>query len=145
MDSNQSSSVHGPGGIQCVKCGYDLAGTPLGGQCPECGTDIITSMRAQNAPTSGKAIAAMVVGICSIVVGCMSYGVVSIACGPVAIVLAVKARRDIETGRFSPSSRGMATAGLVTGIIGCVLGGLAVLLIILFLAGAVMSGPVPVP
>ena len=127
--------VHGGGGLQCVRCGYDLAGTPVGSQCPECGVDIISSIRAQNAPTSGKAVASMVLGICSTLGGCMTYGVISLVCGPLAIIFAVKARNEIATGRFNPSSQGMATAGLVTGILGCVMIVIGLIVLVLLLYG----------
>lgn len=31
--------------VPCVKCGYDLQGTAVGGNCPECGTKVAVSLR----------------------------------------------------------------------------------------------------
>ncbi len=55
----------------------------------------------------------------------MVTGIASIAAcgavGPIAIVLYFKARKDIRAGLCSTSSSGMATAGLILGIISTVL------------------------
>ncbi|MCL2542086.1 MAG: DUF4190 domain-containing protein [Nocardioidaceae bacterium] len=55
----------------------------------------------------------MVLGILSIVIWCLG-----IPLGIVAIVFAVLARREIDESQGSLGGRGMAIAGLVTGIIG---------------------------
>ena len=61
--------------------------------------------------SNGKATASMVCGIVGIVV----FGIIL---GPIAIILGVLARREIEsTGQ---RGRGMATAGIVLGIIAVV-------------------------
>ena len=65
--------------------------------------------------TSGKAMGAMIVGIASIVV---CY--VGVLIGPVAIVLAVLGKKDIKKSNGAQTGEGMATAGLITGIIGTV-------------------------
>lgn len=64
---------------------------------------------------SGKATWAMITGIVSIV---LCY--LGIFVGPVAIVLAVMAKKDIKLSNGAQTGEGMATAGLVTGIIGTV-------------------------
>jgi hypothetical protein len=70
--------------------------------------------------TSGKAIAALVLGLVWV------YGITSV----LAIVFAVLARREIRDSNGWVTGGGMATAGLVLGIVGVV--GIAVLLIVLF-------------
>ena len=66
--------------------------------------------------TSGKAMWAMIVGIISIV-----FCYLGVLIGPVAIVLAVQGKKDIRRSNGTQSGDGMATAGLVTGIVGTVL------------------------
>jgi len=63
--------------------------------------------------TSGKAVAALVLGILSIV---LCY--VGFVAGVIAIVLAVLAKRDID--RDGLDGRALATAGMVCGIVGTV-------------------------
>ncbi len=66
----------------------------------------------------GMAIAAMVLGIVSIVLLCFIY--VSVPCGIIAIILGAISKKD-------PACKGLATAGIVTGCIGI---GLTVLYIV---------------
>jgi hypothetical protein len=66
--------------------------------------------------TNGKAVASMVVGIVSIV-SCY----LGVLVGPVAIVLAVMAKKDLKANPETQAGAGMATAGLITGIVGAVL------------------------
>ena len=108
--------------VSCVNCGYNLTGVTIGGECPECGALIETSIQGRlSAPTSQAALWSMVIGI-------ISLAFCSVL-GPISIVLYFKARKDIQAGLCSTSSSGMATAGLVLGIIGTVLTvGLALLL-----------------
>lgn len=63
--------------------------------------------------TNGKAVASMVLGIVSLVSCCM--GLVT---GPLAIIFAVSAKKEIAASRGAQTGEGMATAGLVMGIIG---------------------------
>jgi hypothetical protein len=65
-------------------------------------------------PTNGKAVAALVLGICSVVVPVWGIGLVL---GIIGLVLAIGAKKE------NPS--GMVTAGLVLSIIGVALGGIA--------------------
>ncbi len=67
--------------------------------------------------TSGKAIASMVLGICSIVT-CMMYGIPGIICGVLAIIFAKQARAAIVNGTAPQTSAGMAKAGSVCGWVG---------------------------
>lgn len=101
-------------GVTCVTCGYNLTGAAIGGKCPECGMLIETSIqRRLSAPTSKAALWSMVIGIVSLTV--------CIVLGPISIVLYFTARKSIQAGLCSTSSSGMATAGLVLGIISTVM------------------------
>jgi len=75
------------------------------------------SLNNKDAPTSGLAIASLVLGIVSII-GCFLYGLPSVICGPLAIYFANRAKKQYAAGEASASSRGMAQAGFVCGIIG---------------------------
>jgi hypothetical protein len=108
--------------IKCTACGYDLTGVTLGTACPECGMLVTASYQASVSRKScGQAIASMVLGIVSIML-CMCYGIPSLICGPLAIIFWYCCKDAIAAGEFAPASRGMATAGLVCGMIGTVLG-----------------------
>lgn len=102
--------------IRCTTCGYNLTGVAIGSTCPECGSKVDPSLLASQAPTSGKAIAAMVLGICSIPAACMSYGILGLPCAVIGLILWHLAKKELagSTG----SAAGMNTAGLVTSIIG---------------------------
>lgn len=75
------------------------------------------------------AIAALVLGIVGIIGAFLTVGVLGVVLGIAAIVLGVKGRRKVSQGRTT-EHRGIATGGLVTGIIATILG----LIIIVFLA-----------
>lgn len=76
-----------------------------------------------NGPGKGYAIAAMVLGIIGAVFCWFGwFCIIALALSIVAIVLAVKARNSMPLG---VQGRGMATAGLVLGIIGASLSGVA--------------------
>lgn len=71
-------------------------------------------------PFRGKAIASMVLGIVSLVFFWAGYGaLLALVCGVIAIVLGAQARKGAEAMGLKPS--GMATAGLIMGIIGGIL------------------------
>lgn len=107
--------------IRCIQCGFNLTGVTLGSTCPECGAPVSRSFQAhQQAPTSGKAITSMVLGICSIPT-CMCYGVPGLICAILALVFWKLAAADIAQGTHNPASLGMAKAGMICGIIGLVL------------------------
>ncbi|MEX0886523.1 MAG: DUF4190 domain-containing protein [Phycisphaeraceae bacterium] len=113
--ASQSARIH------CIRCGYDLTGVALGGVCPECGTPLDRSLYPTQA-ASGFAVASMVLGIVSLAMCPGSGGAFSIVCGPLAIVFWHVAHKQRRDGLVGPRGDGMATAGLVTGIIGTVLG-----------------------
>lgn len=119
--------------FRCASCGYVIRGVAVDALCPECGTPVLHSVGGAK-PTSGSAIAALVLGIVSIL-GCTAYGVPSLVCGPLAIYFAVRARKQIAAGTVGPNSAGLATAGLVCGIIGSTLAALVLLALLAMFAG----------
>ncbi len=110
-----------PTSVFCVQCGYNLTGVAIGSTCPECGRTVAPSFHSQMLPTSGKAIAALVLGICSIPI-CILYGIPSIVCGILAMVFSSKAKAQVVEGDVNPASKSMATAGWICGTIGLCLG-----------------------
>lgn len=98
--------------ITCVRCGYNLTGATIGAVCPECGVAINASLGAGRQRTAGAAIACLVLGILS-VAACPLLGLA-------AVPLYFVARNHVRSGTYSSSSMALATAGLVCGIIGCV-------------------------
>lgn len=75
--------------------------------------------------TKTKAIISLVCGIVSIVLPWFGWGcVLSLAAGIVALILAVKTRK------LNDENKGMATAGLITGIIGIVLSGIMLVCVV---------------
>ena len=130
-----------PTSIQCPNCGYNLTGVQLGSACPECNLIIGRgALGGPTLPTSGYAVASLVLGICSITIGCGTYGVLSIICGPLALIFSRKATLQIREGGMSGSSNGLKTAGFVTGLIGTIVGALAMVGIVLFFVALIMAG-----
>jgi hypothetical protein len=82
--------------------------------------------------TSGKAIAALILGICGFVVCPLVPSIL-------AIVFATQARTEIEASRGRLGGAGQAQAGLILGWIGVAFSVLGLLAILTFF-GAVMSG-----
>jgi uncharacterized membrane protein HdeD (DUF308 family) len=80
-------------------------------------------------PNNGKAVAALVLGIVSIVF-CWVYGIVGLITGIIGIVLAISAKKE------APSS--MCTAGMVLSIIGLCLNAL-IFISCIACAGAIFS------
>ncbi|CQR46411.1 hypothetical protein BN1058_00671 [Paraliobacillus sp. PM-2] len=76
---------------------------------------------------SGKAIASLVLGILSIIIPWIGF-----VLGIIAIVLANKAFKEIA--HYQLGGRGMAVAGLTTGIVGTAIYGLMLLLFIIGIA-----------
>src|SRR4051794_22141601 len=67
----------------------------------------------QPAPlTPGAATAALILGICSLVI-------CPWVCGPLALAYGYRARTEIDVSAGRLTGRGIATAGVVTGWIGC--------------------------
>lgn len=102
--------------VQCSVCGYNLTGVAIGSNCPECGSSVDTSLYATSTgPPMGKAITALVLGICSIPTCCCPP--VSGILGVIGLIFGILALNEIPQG--SPGgARGMAMAGLICSIIG---------------------------
>lgn len=79
--------------------------------------------------TSGKAIASMILGICSILF-CSAYGIPGLVCGILAVIFAKQANARISSGLAPETSAGMAKAGNICGWIGIALSVLFFLFII---------------
>lgn len=91
-------------------------------------------------PNHGGALAAMIVGIVSLVLAC-GYGI-GLLGSPVAWYLGSKSMKEIDFSQGRLGGRGMAQAGKVLGIIGTVL--LAFFLVIVVVGGILLfanSGP----
>lgn len=81
--------------------------------------------------TNGKATAALVIGISSLVLSwCCGLGLVGI----VAVVLGVKARGEIRASNGMQTGDGVALAGIITGAIAIVLAVLAVVILAIAIA-----------
>ena len=102
--------------VYCVTCGVQLDGLRIGQACPNCGTPVGSRTDAHQ-KGSGKAIASLVLGICSIV-GCMFYGVPGVVCGILAIYFAKKVKQEVAAGVAPLSAMNMTNAGKICGIIG---------------------------
>ena len=103
-------------------------------------------------PDHPKATTAMVLGIVSVAGGMLCYLPFFIA--PFAWVMGGKAVREIDASQGKLGGRGMAQAGYILGIIGTILLGIALMVIVAFVAiliiGAVAtsstdSGGIPIP
>ncbi len=83
-----------------------------------------------------NSVGALVLGICSIFPGCFCYGVVGIACGIIALVLASKANKLVEEhpNRYTKESIQLVKAGKICGIIGLALSSLYLIFIIAYIA-----------
>ncbi len=82
----------------------------------------------QNAP---YAVAALVLGICSLVFGCFFVGIV---CGIVGLVLANKGLAAYNSQPESYSGLGMLKAGKITSILGIVFGAIYVVYYVIAVA-----------
>ncbi len=80
----------------------------------------MTEIQKQNAP---YAVAALVLGICSLLFGCFFVGLV---CGIVGLVLANKGLDTYQSNPAIYSGYGMLKAGKVTSILGIIFGAIYV-------------------
>lgn len=85
-------------------------------------------IQKQNAP---YAVAALVLGICSIVFGCMIVGLV---CGIVGLVLAKKGAEAFNAAPDQYTGDGMLRAGKITSIIGIILSALGIVYCVIWFA-----------
>ena len=88
----------------------------------------MTDQVKQNAP---YAVAALVLGICSIVFGCMFVGLV---CGIIGLVLAKKGTDAYNAAPDQYTGEGMLKAGKITSIIGIILSALYIVYWIIWVA-----------
>jgi hypothetical protein len=89
----------------------------------------VSESLARPLPTSGYAIASLVLGILSLV-GCSCYGVLSFPLGLMAIAYSGKAREQIRRHEAGANSQGLAKAGGICGWIGVVLGAISLVVMI---------------
>jgi hypothetical protein len=71
---------------------------------------------------SGRAIAAMVLGICSVVFGCCLFGIFGLGLGIAGLILSLNERKAIAAGQASEKGKVFALVGLITSIVGIVFG-----------------------
>ncbi|MEM1354840.1 MAG: DUF4190 domain-containing protein [Planctomycetota bacterium] len=129
----------------CPHCGINLQGHSIGQACPGCGKTINSLQPGGGQSTSGKATAALVLGICSIV-GCLFYGIPGLICGILAVIFAGQVRREIASGQLSPSLLGQANAGRICGWVGLGLSSVWLLLFVVYIVifvVAIASHPTP--
>jgi len=113
-----------PGYGQAPPPGYGQAPPPGYGQAPGFGYP-----QQPHVPTSTKAVLGLVFGILSIL-----FCYLGVLIGPAAIVVSVLARKEIDARPGAWTGKGMATAGLVTGIIGTIIWGSVDVLVALAVA-----------
>jgi len=104
---------------KCTYCGYELFGLQVSDCCPECGKPIWDSNVTP--PTSGLAIASLVIGIVSMM-SCIIYGVPSIILGPLAIIFGEISIRQYKKGLRAGSTKGFSWAGRICGWISLTVG-----------------------
>ncbi|REK74952.1 DUF4190 domain-containing protein [Paenibacillus paeoniae] len=83
----------------------------------------------QQPKTNGKSIAALILGICSIIVPYIGF-----LSGIVGIILSTLSLKEIKNSGNQEQGRGLAIAGMVCSIIGTILWGIVLLIILLAIA-----------
>jgi hypothetical protein len=86
--------------------------------------------------SNGMATASLILGIISIVLG--FFGWLGIVCGILAIIFGVVAKSKIKANPAMAHSNGAATGGLITGIIGLIIG-IAITVIAIMFVSAVAA------
>ena len=87
--------------------------------------------------SNGMATASLILGIISIVLG--FFGWIGIICGILAIIFAIVAKNKIKVNPALAHTNGSATGGLITGIIGLLIG-IAITVIAIMFVSAVAEG-----
>jgi hypothetical protein len=80
-----------------------------------------------------EAIVALILGIVGIIAAFLTVGVLGVILGIAAIVFGVMGRRKVDQGRTT-QHRGVATGGLVTGIIATLIGLIILALLVIGIA-----------
>ena len=110
---------------------------PPPGYSPELGYGYPGYGYPPGVPTNGKATAALVIGITTLVLSwCCGFGLVGI----VAIVLGARARNEIARSGGRQEGDGLALAGIITGAVATVIGVAALVAIGIALARTGGSG-----
>ena len=104
-----SPGAPGMPGVPGMPGGYGYPGYPQGYGWPG----------MPMAPQNNLGTVALVLGILSCCLFCI-YGIVSLVLGIIAVVLGVKGKKRADRGQAT--NRGQAQAGLITGIVGIILG-----------------------
>ena len=117
--------------VYCTSCGVHLDNLRIGQPCTNCGVPVGSAQQGGTKSTSGKAIASLVLGICSII-GCLFYGIPGIVCGILAIYFARGNKRAVSKGDSPVASLGMSNAGNICGIVGLSLSILATVLMVAY-------------
>ncbi|GJM19736.1 MAG: hypothetical protein DHS20C14_19490 [Phycisphaeraceae bacterium] len=99
------------------------------GVCPECGSRI---WNPNQTPTSGAAIASLVLG-CVAILSCVGFGPVSLLFGIPAVICGEIAARQVKRGERGNASAGLALAGRIMGWVGIVVGLVGVVVLIIML------------
>lgn len=120
------------GGPFCANCGYSLKGLPVDGNCPECGTPIVRSVGG-DARSNGPAVTSLVLGIVGLVLGCSTYGLIGLICGPLALYFHAKAVANVRNGLAPASSLGIAKAGRVCAWVAIGIAALMVVMVVLMI------------
>ena len=82
-------------------------------------------------PTNGKATAALITGITTLVLSwCCGLGVL----GVVAVVLGIRGRAEVRASQGTQTGDGLALAGIITGAIAVVIGLVVIALIVVVVA-----------
>ena len=107
------------GALFCPACQNTGKVTPVWPPLPNGGAGAVLSpgaAPAAPAATPGKAVAALVLGICGI-----TFSPLGLLLGPLAIVFAVQARRELKRLPAGTPGQGMSISGLVLGSIAIVI------------------------
>lgn len=117
---------------------YPQYGQPQYPQYPQYGQPAYGGYPAPPPANHGGALASMIVGIASLVLGCTAG--IGLLGSPVAWWLGAKAKREIDASQGQLGGRGMAQTGFILGIIGTVLLVLAIAVVIVLVAVAASQG-----